>query len=477
MSFIGLITRKEKDTGVSLRAKIVTPNKKKSAEKIFKVKVKANALDDYSCCVIDLATVKEKLETSQDMSQLINNVTLTYNGANGTTISYKIIDDTEPLLSSYLNEDGKISGRPKFGEGDATGTIVITVSKNEEAVESSIGTGVKAITAEEVLNDTTFTQAALWTAIRGTNDTYQQGSEWSGHNNIANTLNLIKSKEVASMSITPVTIAWSVDDKTLNYASINNIYTEPRIDASTGVVNRCSYKDACKLVDAIAGIDIRVIGSNNSAWQNRVRIGGITLTAVLTLGEVTKTVVFNCSTISKYLTNEEILDVVLANICLYADDNTRIDYKETAGTSYETITAPPEGGNYTLRAYGNSGSETFQASELKLDVGDIVGVTITNEVRDFNGSSSYADTSLLTTAFNNGFQNDEGEIYSKLVINLDAIKNASAELKKFSCSTSVSVAGYSANGLVPGGSSYNASRYAQFVIDTDAIESSSPSVS
>ena len=29
MSFIGIVTRKEQDTGVTLEAKIVTPNKKK----------------------------------------------------------------------------------------------------------------------------------------------------------------------------------------------------------------------------------------------------------------------------------------------------------------------------------------------------------------------------------------------------------------------------------------------------------------
>ena len=35
MSFIGIVTRKEQDTGVTLEAKIVTPNKKKATKQIW----------------------------------------------------------------------------------------------------------------------------------------------------------------------------------------------------------------------------------------------------------------------------------------------------------------------------------------------------------------------------------------------------------------------------------------------------------
>lgn len=468
MSFVGLVTRKEKDTGVSLMAKIVTPNKKKSTKKIIKVKVKANALDDYACCVIDHATAVNKIDSSQDMSQLIEDVSLLYNGENGTTISYRIIDVSAPLLSEYLGEDGKIIKRPKYGEGDATGYIEITVSKNGESVQSRIVAAVKSITAEEVLNDTMFSQASLWASIRGANDTYQQGNEWSGHNNIAHSLTLIKTKSV-NTSKTPVSIAWNVKDETLTYASARGIYDTARIDVTNGSVSRCDYKDACALIDSVPNVTIKVVGSDNSSWQNRVRIGGLTLTATLTLGEASKDVVFNCSTVSKYLTNQEVMDAVLNNICLFTPEGNQIRYKEQADSSFETIMAPADGGTYTLKAYGNRGSELFDSSELRLNAGDIVGVAITNEVREFNGSAMYPDTALLATAFNNGFQNDEGESYMKLVIDFDSIKNASSENKKFACSAKITVSGYSANGISAGGSSLNISRYAQFVIDTSAM--------
>jgi len=469
MSFIGLVTRKEKDTGVSLMAKVVTKNKTKSAKKIFKVKVKANALDDFSCCVIDHATAVNKINTAQDMNGLTNDVIFSYNGINGTTITYRIIDIVAPLLSDYLGEDGKITNRPKYGEGNAAGYVEITVSKNEASLTSRIAATVKSITAQEVLSDTTFTQAALWASIRGANDSYQQGSEWSGHNNISSPLTLIATKEVDTMSVEPVDIEWSVIDNTLTLASASGIYSEPRINESTGAVNRCSYKDACKMVDSIYGTSVKVIGSSSNSLQNRVRIGGLTLTAKLKLGAASKNIVFACSTISKYLTNEEVMEVVLANLTVFKEDGVKVPYKTTADASFETLVAPSTGGTYTLKAYGNRGSETFQSTELRLGAGDIIGVAITNEVLEFNGSTNYADTSLLTTAFGGGFQNADGDTYMKLVIDYDAIKDADSSKKKFACGAKISVAGYSANGITPGGSPLMNSRYSQFIIDTSGI--------
>lgn len=475
MSFVGLVTQKDKPTGVSLMAKVVTANKKKSAKKIFKVSVKPNALDDFTCCVIDHGTVVDKINSSQDMSQIIEDVNLVYSGINDTNISYRIIDVSAPYLSTYLGEDGKINGRPKYGEGNAVGYIEITVSKNDKSVTSRIQASVKGITAEEVLNDTTFTQAAMWSLIRGLNDPYQQGSEWSGHNNISKQLKLIQSKNVDTLSKEPVAIAWEVKDETLAYAS--NIYTDPRIDSATGAIIRPSYKEACTIVNAISGVNVKVIGSDSNSLQNRVRIGGLVLTAKLTLGEASKNIVFNCSTVSKYITNQEVMDVVLANIYISTQQNTKISYKDISDSNFFTITAPQAGGTYTLRAFGNRGSETFEAPELKLSAGDIIGVTITNTVLDYNGSNEYPDTALLVNAFNGGFQSDEGDTYSKLVIDFDVLKDASADNKKFACGASISIAGYSATGENPGGSSLNIKRHAQILVDTSAItEQAGPTI-
>ena len=471
MSFVGLVTQKDKPTGVSLMAKVVTANKKESTKKAFNVSVKANALDDFTCCVLDHATTVEKISSSHDLSQVISDVTLIYSGIHNTNITYRIVDVATPYLSTYLGEDGKVNGRPKYGNGDASGYIEITVSKGEAEVTSRIQVSVKSISAEEVLSNDLFTQAALWSLIRGQNDSYQQGSEWSGHNNISKQLKFITEKSIPELSEEPVSIAWSVRDNTLMYSG--DIYSEPRIDVETGAVNRCSYKDACKLVDSIPNVVVKVIGSN-TALQNRVRIGGLIITATLTVGEKTKEVTFNCSTISKYLTNQEVLDVVLNNIYINTQQDTRITYKDVSDSNFSTIIAPTTGGTYTLRAFGNRGSETFESSELRLNAGDIIGVSITNTVLDFNGSNDYqdtVDTVLYLNAFNGGFQSDEGDIYSKLIINFDVLKDAASEKKQFACGATISISGYSATGESPGGSSLNIKRYAQVKIDTSAMTS------
>ena len=472
MSFVGLVTRKEKDTGVSLMAKVVTESKIKFAKKAFKVKVKANALSNFSCCVLDHEAVVNKINQSQDMGNIISDIVLSYNGVNGTTIAYRILDIETPNLSDFMTNDGKVSGRPKFGEGNASGYIEVTVSKEDANLVSRVFASVKSTTANEVLNDVTFSQMALWGAIRGTNDSYIQGSEWSGHNNVMNSLNLIDSIDIDTLSVTPVDVTWSTRDDTLSYASALGVYTETRMNAGTGAISRCAYKDACKLVDGINGITIKVIAgaSASDTLQNRVRIGGITLTATLTLGAVIKNVVFNCSTVSKYLTNAEVMDVVLSNITLFRNDfATNIEYKEVADATFETIAATSAGGNYVLRAYGNKGSLLFSAPELKIAEGGIIGVSITNTVYDYNGSIPFTDNALLTTAFDGGFQADGGEEYMKLTLNFSAFKAAVVEKRKFACHARIAISGYSNNGLSPGGSPLNSTRFAQIVVDTSAM--------
>ena len=467
MYFIGLVTQKDKPTGVTLKAKVVTANKKRSSYKEFKVSVKANGLDDNACCIIDHATAVEKINSSQDMTQVIGDVSLTYNGVNGTTIEYKIIDVNTPDLSSYIGNNGKIIGRPKYGEGDAVGYIEITVSKGEASITSRIQTIVKAITAEEVLNDANFTQAGLWNLIRGNNDTYQQSNEWSGHNNIHSNLNLISSKQIDNISNEAVNITWKVQDNTVSYAT--GVYTEPRINETTGEVARCSYKDACTLVDAIPNKVATVLTTNNNALQNRVRIGGIVLTATITLNGVSKDIVFNCSTISKYLTNAEISEVVLSNIYLLNENTgTQIFYKETTENAYATILAPADGGTYILRAFGNGGSKEFESTALKLKAGEIIGVTIQNTMLNYNGIGVYANAALLADAFNGGFQ-PVNEFYSELTIDFNALKDASESDKTFACGVSIAIAGYSSDGISPAGSGYNISRYAQIQINTNAM--------
>ena len=187
MSFKGIVTRKDKDTGVNLLAKIVTPNKKKSTKKIFSVKVKANSLSDFECCVIDVSAARSKIIKGINIADIRSDVPMSYYGENGTTISYKIIDidNDSPKLSKYLKSDGKLNGRPKYGEGDATGFIEIEAKKNAAKTSTRISVTILQTSATEILfNDTYFTHAIIWNIIRKTNAAYSTDESSSGHKNI-----------------------------------------------------------------------------------------------------------------------------------------------------------------------------------------------------------------------------------------------------------------------------------------------------
>ena len=153
MSFIGIVTRKEQDTGVTLEAKIVTPNKKKATRQKFKVKVKKTGLSDYECCVLDQATVRNKLN-KQDLTAVKEDINFTYNGENGTKIEYSIENTGEPKLTDCLGEDGKIISRPKYGQNDASGYIVMTVKKGVESLTTKISVTIKQILGQEVIAST-----------------------------------------------------------------------------------------------------------------------------------------------------------------------------------------------------------------------------------------------------------------------------------------------------------------------------------
>ena len=110
MSFIGIVTRKEETTGVELEAKIVTGNKKKSTKMRFPVQVKENAIDDYTRCMIDNATAKNKILAMNDTSSITTDITssMMYSGENDTKTSYKIQNQGEPLLTNYLSDNGVV---------------------------------------------------------------------------------------------------------------------------------------------------------------------------------------------------------------------------------------------------------------------------------------------------------------------------------------------------------------------------------
>lgn len=345
VGFIGFVTRKDKDTGVTLRAKIVTPNKKLATVKDFRVKVKANALDDYSCCVIDHATMKKIIENTQDLESLSESFQFLYNGEHGTTISYSIQGKgDDDSIKNYLSDDGTLAGRPKYssnGSSDASGLIVLTVKKGDAKVESRIMVTVKGMSADEVLNSDKIynktsgsLEAYLWDNIKGKNKGYSA----KGYQAIGDKLEFNNTKEiiVAELSDTPITCTWTVVNDEIgsfmknNDAKFPDIFQDPdtkagmRIcmdssDPNYGCIYRPPYKTC---IDELVGsgyAELMASATGNDARDRCFRIGltdpgagkgRLELKCTMRLGDATLERSYFCATKSKFMTNSELMTYI-----------------------------------------------------------------------------------------------------------------------------------------------------------------------
>lgn len=454
VGFIGFVTRKDKDTGVTLRAKIVTPNKKLSTVKDFKVKVKANALDDYSCCVIDHAAMKKIIENTQDMDSLSESFQFLYNGEHGTSITYTIEDDGSGTINNYLSDDGTLSGRPKYssnGSSDASGKIKITVTKGDAKVESRIMVTVKGMSADEVLNsDKVYSKTSgslkefLWNKIKGANDNYGD----NGFQKIRTTLefNQTKTIYVDEISDDPITCEWTIDrdeiadyikaaanyfpNSNLNFYTLNGgsgncrICVDPE-NADYGKVILPAYKDCADafiVKNTNTGYVSRLPSAQGNAIRNRrfrigpidgVSSGTMKLKAVLRLGDAKPLeVIYDVATVSKAMTNEEVADWLKDVIQVKLSSGNMVP---SGGTAVEIpvpdmASSPNSATTFSFSIFGDSHFTRLaekQYSILDLDPGDLANaIYIKNNPAlysvEANGQASDKEYPVASLLFNGG---------------------------------------------------------------------------
>lgn len=437
-NFIGFVTRKDKDTGVNLLAKIVTPNKKRSLLKLVRVKVKANALDDYSCCVIDHAAMKKIIEDSQDLEAVSESFQFLYNGEHGTSISYSIEpSDSDSRITDFLSEDGTLSGRPKYsptGAADAVGYIRVTVTKNDAEVSSRIMVHIKGMSADEVLNsDKVYSKTSgslsefLWNKIKGQNESHAN----TGYQSIMHQLefNNAKSIYVNEVSDTPISCVWSIDlDEVGDYMKNNptkfpnsdlSMYTLPagsgsRIcidpeDADYGKVILPTYKDCASAFTNNQWAQLMPISGGNEVRNRNFRIGKydstatnarLKLRATLTLGDAKPiNVVYNCATVSKYMSNSEVVQFIKDIMQIKINDN----FIPTGGSPVEIpvpdmSVASGSVTEYKISIFGNGHFTNLSATQyeqLRLEP-----TTLTNAVALKGNPALYkleADGTISTT--------------------------------------------------------------------------------
>lgn len=447
MSFKGIVTRKDKETGVDLMAKIVTENKKKSMKKTYKVRVASNGLSDTESC--SRAVILKKDEVSKagpggadDLTVGINLNTL---GAFGTTLSYKITNDNpECPLTDYLSANGTMLGAPIYGAGDAVGKLYITATKGDASITAIVPITIKAYTAESILYDESIiNKAILWRAMT-TNPEYVLANNKITFLSTWEPWKLLPVKP----SNQPITVAYSIEDKA--FAGIG----QPRIDSNTAgtkTVYCPSYSTLMSLKGSSPEYSVSEYKDPNQAGKTskNLKCSGLMVTVTLTLGDASITFDYDITTRSEALTNEEVVNALEA---LAEAPTERGNRASSVLKLYNADDLGAEIGSYFMNALapdGRSGAECYNINaaalgdkkefnikcitgsdfevlvtleSLGLEAGDISAEISEPQIFAFNGVDIYCDDVAIA---NNIFGPKEGTVLAENVVpvNLDLIKS------------------------------------------------------
>ena len=254
MSYTGIIHRQDVDTGVTIRAKAITPNKMKAAVKDYKVTVRKNPEDVYKIAMAANANAKNAMENliaegdPDDQGELDFTALL-----DSTTTKITIENDDSkngtPLNECY-NEDGSFKARPKIGEPAAYGWLVITTtitsaeSGATASVSSKIYVTVAAAPAETLFS--VFTQKFWWdNELRGVNSEMLLGNlpEVGGNLNIRHT------------TVDGNGAVWHVDASTKKAKNINEALF-PMLGARSHVIIETTVTDAVAATTKLWGQSI-----------------------------------------------------------------------------------------------------------------------------------------------------------------------------------------------------------------------------
>ena len=310
MSFIGLVTQKEQRNGVYLQAKVIAPNKALAKTANFKVVVEPIAEDDYMLCVIDNARARSRINVGAgDINDIQSDLDeyLVKAGIHKTITEYTFYNMAgNAKFSDYMTSDGKLIGRPKYGEDDVSGSLELHTYKKDgdgnitAEVTTHITLTIKPLTADQVLDSEEFTKQAVWDKmVLGTlNDKAAQ----LGWERVRDNLKMAEGFESSYMKEgDTVRATWKV---------VDSLETTPRVDNTGKIANKMAYDSASDKYNEMV-----TAGKSASCTFVKDSIGtylyytfkGITITCTLSLGEETRTIVYECAMQSSPLTNTELL--------------------------------------------------------------------------------------------------------------------------------------------------------------------------
>lgn len=467
MSFIGLVTRKDKKNGVYLQAKVIAPNKKLSSTANFKVTVEPNEVDDYMLCVIDNARARAKINAGiGDVSNVNGDIAefFTKVGINKTNTEYTFynVATSGGKFSDYMTSDGKFIKKPKYGESEVTGSLELrTTKKNANGITTAevvthIILAIQPLTVQDVLNSPEFNKNTIWNKIKGGN----KEASLKGWESIYSDLNFINKLSSENLK----------DDMSIG-VTCTVIDPEDRINSDGTIAEQLTFKEASEkyqeLLNSGLGYTCEFKSDYNNKEINYV-FSGITLKVSLSLATETVDYIYDCKIRSAYLTNQEVaMALVQSNklAIVNSQNNNKYYYKQngTSVSEQNIIVYSSLWDSLTLKAPRNAYDVSLPEYNLTgIGNNPKVIITITNLCKNQDGTGSYP-------YYGDVIKTDNTDLDNMLfIIEKDALRSRinTDEAKNFCIEASIDISNYA-------GSTANAKVYSRFKIDTTDLATSS----
>lgn len=455
MSYKGIITRGEYDRGITLNAKVVSPNKKYSSSENFPVIIKANAMSDMEKVLAALNEHKTSLlELGEDLNDLSYDISDIL--VEGDSFGYKT--STTYVMSSplneFINDKGEIIGRPKYGTEDVSGAVSITTSLNGVKMTTHVPITIKAVDIEDIFNDSRLSIDGLWEKI----------SNGQNKSHIYKALSLIETMTLDDLSDTNLSITWNITDSAIgvinSYEDVNLGYVNLNYDKrlnTDGTITMIPYPIIYGTRTNLNNAGITINTSNSGTSSSQIRyfdVGGITLKAIIRLGEEEQTLsrTFNLLIRSELLTASEIfsaLNVTSDKIFqytvtgegfnnIYPVNSNVSPYVIAINSSTQTelrFTVQANGENISCDAYGlDSIISLFHTARPKILAGN-------------DSSSTDYSTTFSSAIFSTPIDDGSGNyVFTMNSTNLKALVDTTAAASKFTVALNFGTSGYPVDG-------------------------------
>lgn len=179
MSYILRPNNRKRISGSTIKAKIVSPDKKMSSSVEYPVQVQVQTLSDRECVIRDMQQMDAILSGVNDWSNITEEIkefqTALTSATNGSRI---ILDGFQPYKdgsgNEIINSNGVVLKRPAYTAGsdtDFTTILRIIIKKNEEQEVYTKNITIPAYTADEVIGAIKTSNFAkeYWNLIKNAN--------------------------------------------------------------------------------------------------------------------------------------------------------------------------------------------------------------------------------------------------------------------------------------------------------------------